>query len=197
MTEERNRIPRVGVRLPSNPALARLGEDDPVHRTPQQPVRPVRQQIANIHQDRRRGVPLGAGRRDGHRRPPAVLGVDLQAGLPLLPEQQRDRSVVRVGAGAHVLGGHVRGGQLGERRVVQEAQGVARGALLAKVGGAEEVRGRDVEAYAEQVVDLQGEGVAEVPEGADLGLVGRGYGLGQGLLGFVGLELAEVEGSGG
>jgi hypothetical protein len=63
------------------------------------------------------------------------------------------------------------------------------------VGGGEEGRGGHLEADAEQGVELEGEVVAEVAEGADTGLVG-GDGGGDGLLGFVVDELAEVEGSG-
>lgn len=53
-----------------------------------------------------------------------------------------------------------------------------------------------MEADAEEGVEFEGQVVAVVAEGADLGLVG-GDGGGEGLLGFVVEEFAEVEGSGG
>lgn len=52
-----------------------------------------------------------------------------------------------------------------------------------------------MEADAEEGVEFEGQVVAVVAEGADLGLVG-GDGGGEGLLGFVVEEFAEVEGSG-
>lgn len=65
-----------------------------------------------------------------------------------------------------------------------------------RTGFGEKVGGRHLEADAEEGVEFEGQVVAVVAEGADLGLVG-GDGGGKGLLGFVVEEFAEVEGSGG
>lgn len=64
------------------------------------------------------------------------------------------------------------------------------------MGGGEEIRGCDAETDAEEGGQLEREVVAEVAEGADFAFA-VGDGRGDGLLGFGGDELAEVEGSGG
>lgn len=93
--------------------------------------------------------------------------VDLETGLAPEAEEERDAAVVGVGACADVLFG--RGlllfagtGEAGEGRVVQEAENVARGAALTEVAVAEEGGRLDIETYAEEVVEFEGEMVAVV-----------------------------------
>jgi len=145
VAEERDRVPGLGVRLAVDRALPRPREHDPMHRAAQQPVGPVRQQVADVDEDRRRRVVLGAGRRDGHGRPGVLPGVDLQAGLAALPEEERDGAVVGVRAGADVLDVGV---GLLQRRIVQEAKSIVRAAVIVitYVSGREKVRGVDAEA---------------------------------------------------
>ncbi len=95
-------------------------------------------------------------------------------------------------SGADIL--RSRGGGGAQGRVVQEAKDGAGGALGAKVGGGEETGRIDGKANAEEGVELEGEVVAEIAEGADFALV-RDDGVWDRLLGFVVEEFAEVEGS--
>lgn len=164
-----------------------------MHSAPQQPASPVRQQIPNVHQNRRGRVVLGAGRHDGDRRPGlAIPQQDLQTRLAAQAEEEGQSAVVGVGARADVVGRG--GGGVGARRVAEEAQDGAGGPAGAEVCGCEEGGWVHVEADAEEGGQLQGEVVAEVAEGAGLGFVG-GDGGGDVLLGFAVDELAEVEGS--
>lgn len=141
-----------------------------MHGTPQEAIRPVAQQVADVDQDRGRRVILGAGWADGHGGPDigARRDVDLQAGLALEPEEEGDAAVVGVGARAHIVfcGGVFRGSstgaEVGQGRVVQEAEDVARGTVLAEVPVVEEGGWLDGETYAEEVVDFEGEVVAVV-----------------------------------
>jgi hypothetical protein len=116
-----------------------------MHRTPQQPARPIRQQVPDVHQDGGRGVRFRAWRDDGHGRPGlAVAAEDLEARLAAQAEEEGEGAVVGVGACADVgvVGGG--GGFVGARRVAQEAQDCARGAAGAVVCGGEEGWGVDL-----------------------------------------------------
>lgn len=176
VAEEGDAIPRLLLLLLPL-VLLRRREHDPVHGAPQQPVGPVAEQIADVDEDGRAGVGFRAGRghRDGRpccgRRRGIVdddagggVGVEFESRLAAQAEQQRDGAVVGVGAGADVgfVGREGVGGEGGARRVVEEAQDVARGPVLAQVAGVEEVWGVDGEAEAEEVVELEGEAVAVV-----------------------------------
>ena len=80
----------------------------------------------------------------------------------------------------------------GEGRVVEVPEGGARRALGAEVGLGEEGGGVDLEADAEEGVDLEAHPVAEVVEGADLAFT-MGYGGRDGLLGFAVGKFGKVE----
>lgn len=177
-----------------------------MHRTPQQPISPIRKQIPNIHQHRRRRVVFCPRRYHGHGRPCLpVTQQDLQPGLAAQTKQQRQRTVVGVGAcadvfclrfaGSSTLTGSGSGGERSARGIAKKPEDGAGGTLGTEVGGGEEGWRGDLEAGAEEGGQFEGEVVAEVAEGADAGLVGED-GWGEGLLGFVGEEFAEVEGSG-
>ena len=86
-------------------AFFRLREDDAMHSALQQAVCPVRQQIADVHEDGRSGE---RSRVDGHRSPGVGGREDLKARLRGQLEEQRHAAVIRVGAGADV-------GLVGER----------------------------------------------------------------------------------
>lgn len=117
MTKVRDRVPRPVIHLPlhTHPLTTlttttcrsrRLRKHDPVHGTPQQAIRPVRQQIADIHQDRRRWVVFRARRDDRHGRPGgAVAREHLEPRLAAQAEEQRQRAVIGVRAGADVAAG--------------------------------------------------------------------------------------------
>lgn len=134
---------RPDVRLPLH-ARRPAGEHDPVHGAPQQAVGPVRQQVADVDEDGRGRVVLGARRDDGDGRPGlAVAEEDLEARLAAQAEEEGQRAVVGVRAGADVLGGGGGGGgaafgEVGARRVAEEAQDRAGGAALAEVRRGEE-----------------------------------------------------------
>lgn len=93
---------------------------------------------------------LGSRRDDGDGRPGlAVAEEDLEARLAAQAEEEGQRAVVGVRAGADVLGGGGGGGgaafgEVGARRVAQEAQDRAGGAALAEVGRGEEGGGVDL-----------------------------------------------------
>lgn len=77
--------------------------------TAEQPVSPVREQIADVDKNRRRrgGVLVLATTRwiDGDRGPAAGARLeDLETGLATQSEQKSDRPVVRVRTRAHVIG---------------------------------------------------------------------------------------------
>ena len=138
MTKVRDRIPRPSVLLPFD-AVAPLGEDNPVHSAPEQATSPVREQVTNVNQDRRRRIVLRSWRDNRHRSPVlhfngSAIGVghgrgagaDLKAGLAAQTEEQSQRTVVGVSARTNVC--VVVRGRVGRRRgVVQEAQNAAGG----------------------------------------------------------------------
>lgn len=76
-----------------------------MERAPEQPVGPVRQQVADVDQHRRARVVLGPRRADGDGRPDVIFGQELETRLAAETEEQGDGAVVRVGAGADVRGG--------------------------------------------------------------------------------------------
>lgn len=142
VAKESDAVPRLVGRLPGHgartAAAVPLGEDHAVHGAPQQPVRPVTQQVANVDQDGGRRVVFGARWADGDGRPGVVPGrVDLEAGLAPEAEEEGDAAVVGVGARADVLrgggqatviaiaGACAGAGEAGQGRVVQEAEDVA------------------------------------------------------------------------
>ena len=106
MTEESDGVSRPGIRLSRNAATGASvrGEDDPVDGTPEQPIRPVRQEITNVDENGRARIVFRTGRTDGDGRPRIVLLEDLQAGLALEAEEKGDGAVVGVCAGADVVG---------------------------------------------------------------------------------------------
>lgn len=92
-----------------------------MHGASQQPVRPVVQHVADVHEDRWRGVAFRAWRVDwdgcegwggGGRE-------DLESGLPWTLEEEGDGAVVGVRAGADVEGRVGRG----DGGVVEQAEG--------------------------------------------------------------------------
>lgn len=122
------------------PLLGTTTKRHPVHRRLQHPIRPKRQQIANVHQYRRLRKRLRS-RVHRHSRPAAVLLEDLEPRLTRQAEQQGDASVVRVRTGAY------RGGAGCERAacgVVEQAEDGARGAARLVVAGGEVGGVRDV-----------------------------------------------------
>jgi hypothetical protein len=76
-----------------------------VERAPEQPVGPVRQQVADVDQHRRARVVLGPRWADGDGRPDVIFGQELETRLAAEAEEQGDGAVVRVGTGADVRGG--------------------------------------------------------------------------------------------
>lgn len=140
-------------------------EHHPVHGATQQPVSPVTEQIANVDKNGRAWVCFGAGRAYGDGRPGVAARVELEAGLAAQAEEERDATVVGVGACADVgVAGleRVGGAERGQGRVVQEAQDVARRAVLAQVALVEEGGRLYGEADAKEVVDFEAERVAVV-----------------------------------
>lgn len=136
-----------------------------MHGAPQEAAGPVAEEIADVDEDGRGGVVLGARGAHGHGGPggrgAGPAGLELEAGLPAEAEEEGDAAVVGVGAGADVLpcggggcGGGGGGGEGGERGVVEEPEDVARRAAGAEVAVAEEGRGLDGEADAKEVVEL-------------------------------------------
>lgn len=88
---------------------------------PQQAIRPVAQKVADVDQDRRGGVILGAGGKHGHGGPGAGGCQDLETGLRGALEEEGEGTVVGVGAGADVdVGTIIRG--CGEGWIVQISQ---------------------------------------------------------------------------
>lgn len=85
-------VPRT--RLPIHTITSTLREHDPMNRAPEQPIGPVREQIANVDEDRRAWVILGACRANRNRGPAIVSLEDLETCLALQPEEQRDRAIV-------------------------------------------------------------------------------------------------------
>lgn len=163
-----------------------------MHSAPQQAIGPVRQQIPNVHEDGRGRVGLRAWGDYRDRRPRlAVTEEDLETRLPAQTKKECQGAVVRVGASADVV---LVGGKFGgSRRVAQEAQDGARRPAVATMGCGEEVRWGDTQANAEEGVELEGESVAQVAEGADLRLlVGRNGGR-DGLLRLAVDEFAKVK----
>jgi hypothetical protein len=114
-----------------------------MHSRLEQPIRPVTQQIADIHQDRREGITccLGFGAwHDGHRRPGFLWREDLQPWLAGALEEERYAAVVGVRAGSHVfvvLVGCCCWGE--DRGVVEVAEDAACWAGAGVVAGCEEV----------------------------------------------------------
>lgn len=213
MAEKRNAIPRLRATFALD-ARRRRRKDHAVHGAAQQAVGPVAEQVADVDEDGRAGVGLCAGRAHGDGRPAVVAArVELEAGLAAQAEEECDAAVVGVRAGADVglVGLQQRvGGECGQRRVVQKAQDVARGPVLAQVAVVEEVGRLDGEADAEEVIDFEGEKVAVIvcrwsvesvgkpwegrgpTEGADLALV-RSKAVWDRLLGFAVYEVAKIE----
>ena len=100
MTKVHKRIAILRIRTP----LLRQRKHNPVHRGLEQPIRPVTQQVPDIHQDGREWVSVSLVAGDnGHRRPGLLRRQDLQPRLSGSLEEQRDAAVVGVGAGAHVF----------------------------------------------------------------------------------------------
>lgn len=95
--------------------------------TPEEPVGPVRQQIADVDQDWWARVAFRARRANRDRCPASVLCYNLQARLTPEPEQECDRTVVRVRASANVLAGVV---DALERRIPQKAEDGPRSTFL-------------------------------------------------------------------
>lgn len=135
-----------------------------MHGATQQAIGPIAEQIANVDQNRRAGVRFCAGRAHGHGRPCVVAHVELKAGLPSQTEEKRDTSIIGVRAGADI--GFVWLQRVGVERgqwwVVQEAQNVARGSMLAQVALVEETGRLYSESDAEEVIDFKGEGIAVI-----------------------------------
>lgn len=116
-----------------------------MHGAPQQPAGPIRQQVADVHQDRGGRVVFRAGRHDGDGRPGlAVAEQDLEPRLAAQAEEQGQRAVIGVRARADVVLVGVcscsrrLGPQVRARRVAEEAQDRAGRTAGAVVGCGEE-----------------------------------------------------------
>lgn len=104
--------------------------------TSKKPIRPIRQQVPNINQNRRTGIIFRTRRQNRHSRPRTVLLEYFKTSLACETEQQRDGAVVGVGAGADVI---CRVGRTTWRRVAKEAQDGT-----ASRGGFEMRRGEEI-----------------------------------------------------
>lgn len=136
VAEEGNRVPRATRRLALNAARSIRRKHDTVHSTPEQPIRPVREQVSDVDQDRRARVVFGARRRDWHGSPGVIALEDLKAGLALKAEEEGHGAVIRVRSSANIflaVGGGIC------CWVAEEAENGAGGAVGGVVGGGEEV----------------------------------------------------------
>lgn len=168
MAEEGDAIPWTGATLATHTVATSticttLKARDTMDRGPQQAVGPIAEQVTNVDEHRRRGIPLGPGRHHGDGGPDVFWREDLEAGLAGEAEQEGDGAVVRVGARAHVVGARRGRGGVPGRRVVQQAQDGARGPGV-RVRGREEAGRVGGQAHAEEPEDALAEGAARGAE---------------------------------
>ncbi len=105
--EKGNRVPRLRRLLARNIVVAK---HDAVDGAAKEAVGPVREHVANVDEDGRAGVILGARRTYGDGRPGVVAQLHLKTGLALEAEEEGDGAVVGVGSRADVgirVGGRV------------------------------------------------------------------------------------------
>jgi hypothetical protein len=71
-----------------------MRKDDSMQGTPEQAIRPVRQQVTDVDQDRGAGIVLSSRWTNGNWCPSIILLQQLKTSLPLKTEKQCDGAIV-------------------------------------------------------------------------------------------------------